>query len=175
MSSKRPALSNLVVCSVFKLRQDHPEVYQAMGQDSAEDNAVSSYDVLSCLTGRDFEDCFTAVHKAESTGLVGLSSDTGDGWLTPQGHELMDAIPLDVLELCRQAANTLSYTSRDKLIEALDAAVPVQSVKASRISSSQVSADVDIDLTDIDFDDELDILDDDDDEPTVSRRPSSRV
>lgn len=174
--SKRPALSNLVVCAVFKLREDYPDLFQIMGQDSAEGNLVSSYDVLCCLTGRDFEDCFNAVHKAEGTGLIGLSSDTGDGWLTQQGHEFMDSIPLDVLDLCRQAANSLSYSSRDKLMEALDTAVS-QPPKRTRVASnaSKDVEDIDVDLEGIDFDDDIDVLDVDDDEPEVIRRPSTRV
>lgn len=175
--SKRPALSNLVVCAVFKLREDHPEVFQAMGQDACEDGKVSSYDVLSTITGRSFEDCFTAVQKAEETGLVDAGSDLTGGYLTLQGREFMDSIPLDVLQLCRDGSSNLSHSSRDKVLKIIDHAYARLDagnavIASTRMDDESIEVEVDPSL-DPDFDD----LDFDDEVPAVQapRRPTSKV
>lgn len=164
--SKKPALSNLVVCAVVKLSQDHPDVFQAMCQDVCDEGNVSIFDVLSVITSRDFDDCFAAVQRAEDAGLVERTAGLGEALLTAQGQDFMESIPLDILQLCRDGSANLSSLARDKALELIDRdqtrldqaaslSVPTRVAPTSMaIESVDLGVDLDTDFDDVEIDDE---------------------
>lgn len=127
MSAKRPSLSNLTVCAVYQLNSKFPDVFDALGQDGADEaGKFSACDVLSVITGRDFDDCAVAIEKAEAAGLVEVNA-ASDGWLTSKGEALMTSMPLDLISVCRELDLDLSAAARNDLRLALSV-IPEETV-----------------------------------------------
>ena len=168
MTTNRPTLTNLLVTMTFQMRQEHPEVFEKLGRPFAEDEKVAVYDVLTALSGRDFDACWEAIEKAEEKGLVEFGSGLNEGWITSEGSKSIEASKMDVIDVVRRALPHLDEDVRSDVEDALSRVVK-EDLSHIKIKPSEAEGlDLDI-MIDPSIDDILDI----DDLPDLDEEPAA--
>ena len=132
MTDARPALSNLMVCLALSLQEQYPSIFEEVGKPSADEGeGVFVYDVLSSLTGRDFDACWDALERAGAAGLIEPGSTFQKAWLTADGVALVDKAHVDLLDFCSRHADRMDDAQSQALVD-LIAATPRPKVVASQ-------------------------------------------
>ena len=164
MATTPLALSNLMVCLALSLKEQHPSIFDEIGRASADEGeGVFVYDVLSSLTGKNFDACWDALERAGAAGLIEPDSTFQRAWLTADGVALADKSHLDLLDLCRRHADRLDPEEAQGLRVLIDAAPrPVSVVSTvSTVSSQPIETEDEFDA---------DVGDDEDAEVVVAPR-----
>lgn len=145
MTATPLALSNLMVCLALSLKEQHPSIFDEIGRASADEGeGVFVYDVLSSLTGKDFDACWDALERAGAAGLIEPDSTFQKAWLTAAGVALADKSHLDLLDLCRRHADRLDPEEAQGLRALIDA-VPLPAPAAVPSQSVETGDEIDMD------------------------------
>lgn len=145
MTTTPLALSNLMVCLALSLKEQHPSIFDEIGRASADEGeGVFVYDVLSSLTGKDFDACWDALERAGAAGLIEPDSTFQKAWLTADGVALADKSHLDLLDLCRRHADRLDHEEAQSLRALIDA-VPRPVSVVSTVSSQPIETEDEFD------------------------------
>lgn len=171
MTSKRPNLSNYMVCLTIALQDQYPALFEAVGRPEADEGGdVFVYDTLAALTGRDFDACWDALDRSVEEGLVHSSGTFRDALLTAQGSELVDKSHIDLLTLCRRHASHLEDGGRAELLAIIEA-TPRHEVASLPTIAAPLEPVLDLDDVGDDIDPDDDLIEDVEPTPARRRRP----